>query len=173
MVKKYCLFFVLIFVPSIAASEELDYFASKQNQVTIYFGQGLRNEGPEPLGIFNFVYSQPDYVFRIKARRNFELLKFFGKDACAKYDCYLAGLSQDITVHIFKNVFVGAGLGFFISNKQTDRVDSKFMFGQKLFIGARFGNECVELMCRHFSNGSLTKDNSGYTFVGACVTHNF
>ncbi|MDR3256487.1 MAG: acyloxyacyl hydrolase [Endomicrobium sp.] len=109
----------------------------------------------------------------MQGRQNFELFGFFGKDTYENINCLSAGLSQDIIILVLKVFFVGTGLGIFIWNKKTDRVSSNFTFGEKVFVGIKCGDECVEFVGRHFSNGDLTDKNSGYNFIGVAMVHNF
>jgi hypothetical protein len=149
-----------------------NYFAGKTDQIAIYAGVGVQGK-VEPLSILNIAYSQQNKFFRLQGRQNFELLGFFGKGTYKKYDCLTAGLSQDVIVPLYKGLFIGTGLGIFIANKKTDRVNSNFTFGEKIFIAIRYKDEVIELLGRHFSNGSLTGKNKGYNFVGIMAAHNF
>jgi hypothetical protein len=154
-------------LPSTAKKDIVEkvIFGTKLNQVQSYFGVSARLES---LYIVNLSYSQPNDFFRLEGRQNFELVKF-----ADRYDLYLAGLSQDVINSIYRKSFVGLGLGIFIANKTTDRVGSNFTFSEKVFLGFRFGNQVVELLYRHFSNGSVTNENSGFDFVGLTLSQNF
>jgi hypothetical protein len=136
-------------------------------------GGGVHNVKLEPLSILNVALSQQNKFFRLQGRQNFEILGFLGKGTYKKYDCLIAGLSQDVIILAYKGIFIGTGLGIFISNKKTDRVGSNFTFGEKIFVAIRYKDEVIELLVRHFSNGSLTSENRGYNFVGIVVAHNF
>jgi hypothetical protein len=152
--------------------EAEDYFGGKTDQVVVYTGVGVQGN-LELLSIFNIFYSQRNKFFRLQGRQNFELLGLFGKDTYKKYNCLVAGLSQDVIIPVYKGLFIGTGLGIFISNKKTDRVSSNFTFGEKIFVGIKCNNEVIELLGRHFSNGDLTGKNKGYNFVGIAVVHIF
>jgi hypothetical protein len=148
------------------------YFGDKTDQVAVYLGESIR-ETIEPLYMLNGCYSQKNKFFRLQGRRTFEVLGFLGKGTYKQYDCFLLGLSQDIIVPVHKAVFVGTGLGPYISPKGTARVSSKFAFGVKFFVGIKYNNECIELAWRHFSNGGLTDKNIGHNFFGVTMAHNF
>jgi hypothetical protein len=171
-------FFILGSV-CVVTCEAGNYFGEKRNQLSIYVGQEFsaiygKSLKTEPLCSVNFVYSQPNTFFRVPGRQNFEILGFFAYDyEYKKYNRLTAGLSQDIIIPVYKCVFFGLGTGIFISQRTTEKVSSRFIFGQKAFVGIKFDDEIVELVVRHFSNGDLTPQNSGYNFIGIVLAHNF
>ena len=86
----------------------------------------------------------------------------------------ILGISEDAIVFHTQRFYIGATLGAYIKSQKTDRISSKFTFGQKFFIGLKFlQNSAMELYVRHFSNGSLTELNSGQNFMGLSYTINF
>jgi hypothetical protein len=166
----------------VVTCEARSYFGEKENQLSIYVGQeftGINGKNPriEQLCGFHIVYSQPNTFFRLQGRQNFEGLCFFAyNNKYRKYNRFTAGLSQDIIIPVYIyncNFFCGLGTGIFISDIGTEKISSRFMFGQKAFVGIKFGTEIIELFVRHFSNGDLTSKNEGYNFFGIAIVHNF
>ncbi len=120
-------------------------------------------------------YSQPDEIFRLNGKRNFEIISWFtfSKNSFSKYTQTFMGISQDVIFNITKNIYFGGGFGMYIKDKKIDRISSQFTFGQNYFIGYGFKNIELELMVRYFSNGGLTKINHGQNFIGLKTNYNF
>ncbi|NYZ67477.1 acyloxyacyl hydrolase [Endozoicomonas sp. SM1973] len=84
------------------------------------------------------------------------------------------GISKDVALLSGTNAYLTLGLGAYIKDNDTNRIGSKFTFGERLAVGYRFNNGvALELYARHFSNGSLTKENSGQNFAGLSVGYTF
>ena len=120
-------------------------------------------------------YSQPDEIFRLNGKRNFEIISWFtfSNNEFSKYNQTFIGISQDVIFNISKNIYFGGGLGMYIKDKKTDRIGSQFTFGQSYFIGYNIKNTVeLELIVRHFSNGGLTEINHGQNFIGLKINYN-
>ncbi|WP_180675656.1 acyloxyacyl hydrolase [Helicobacter sp. 11S03491-1] len=86
-----------------------------------------------------------------------------------QYNLGYLGISEDIAFPLYRNFYFGLNLGFYIKSKQDSRVGSAFSFGEKAFLGIRWGWGNLELFVRHFSNGGLKTPNVGYNFAGLAM----
>lgn len=163
-------------------------FGSKQNQIMLHSGMSFRSNGFEKLFHASLSYSQPDTFFRLPARNNIEAGVIRGEDweegestkyfknelNLSQYDTTILGLSKDVAVLSGTNSYLTVGLGAYIKNQTSNRIGSKFTFGQRIGVGYRFDSGLnIELFARHFSNGSLTQENSGQNFAGLSTGFSF
>ena len=150
-------------------------FAGSNNQVSMHFGVSAYGERFEGLFLTGVQYSQPNVFFRIHGRRSVELMTARGGGELSRYSqLMIFGFTQDALLPISGPVYTGINLGIYIKSNATDRISSKFTFGEKLFLGIGIFNGVVlELYGRHFSNGTLTEINSGQNFAGVSVIKNF
>ena len=182
MIHKIC---ILIFATAVIVASQVSEseakktktnpsFGSKECQVSVYFGASARKE-IEDLFLVGVQYSQPNEFFRIHGRRSIELMTAHGIGDFSRYNQPLIfGLAQDVIFHLFGTMYAGINLGIYIKSNSTDRISSKFTFGEKVFLG--FGlleNYRLEWYGRHFSNGTLTEQNGGQNFLGLSVIMNF
>ncbi|EKF9136354.1 acyloxyacyl hydrolase [Vibrio cholerae] len=162
-----------------------------ENQITISAGQSVRSGfDRENLYMGSIVYSQPSTFFRIPAKLNIEGIYVKGKDASADkqvgdnlyprdlrlsdYDMGIFGISQDVQLFNINGFYSSIGLGGYLKSESTDRISSKFTFGEKITVGYQFNNTVnLELYARHFSNGSLTDKNAGQNFYGLSLGYSF
>ena len=149
-------------------------FDDAEHQISVHGGVSLRSK-LENLYLFEIQYSQANTFFGLDARQNIELITARGFGDARKYSQdIILGISEDAIIFHTDRLYLGAQLGAYIKSQTTDRISSKFTFGQKLFIGIKFlKNSAIELFVRHFSNGTLTEQNSGQNFMGLSYTINF
>ncbi|MDR0304203.1 MAG: acyloxyacyl hydrolase [Chitinispirillales bacterium] len=129
----------------------------------------------EKLFIVGLNYSQPNDFFRLPGRRNVEFLTQRGIGELSQYNQNIIfGFSQDLISPAVWRLYGGINLGIYIKPQMTDRISSRFTFGERAFLGFRVIDELVlELYARHFSNGDLTGGNAGQNFIGLSVMWNF
>jgi len=168
---------VFVFISGVLAADDRvnPAFGGKDNQISLHFGQSLR-DSLENLFMVEARYSQPNEFFRIHGRRNMEFITARGASELARYNQNLIfGLSQDALTRLFHDsVYGGINLGIYIKSHVTDRISSRFTFGQRVFLAYKFSDFiAIEAFGRHFSNGTLTAQNSGQNFVGFTVIYNF
>ncbi|MDR1494723.1 MAG: acyloxyacyl hydrolase [Rickettsiales bacterium] len=177
----------LILLLTISANRALGanpIFGEAQNQISLHLGQGL-GSGGAPFSIFKFdkkpngfylfsvQYSQPDTNFRLAGRRNLEFMILKGFGAEYKYSQSMFGASWDILLLWGERMYLGVSLGAYIKSKIDEWIDSRFTFGERMFVGCRFQRLNLEIFVRHFSNGDLTTINHGYDFVGTALALNY
>ena len=150
--------------------------------IMIHGGLSAKSGRTEELGYGSLTYNQPTIFFRTPSRRNLEIGymagRTDGKDDdgnpvdYSQYNQIVFGASQDIVLG-WKDLYFTVGLGAYIKSKATNRIGSKFTFGQRAGIGTNFSGKNIEIFGRHFSNGGLTDDNSGQNFVGLSLGFDF
>jgi hypothetical protein len=106
-----------------------------------------------------------------------------GKGEFSEYNQDIVfGFSQDLILPAFWwtspkpfcKIYAGINLGIYIEPNITDRIGSRFTFGERVFLGYRIiDGLTVELYGRHFSNGDLTEINGGQNFIGLSAMWNF
>ena len=175
-----CFILISFSYHSFASDIHNPIFGSRDNQLSLWAGKSFRSDGFEKLYSLNLQYSQPNTFFRLPGRRNIEIGGFTGgkheaneKNDLSQYDQYIGGLSQDVLIFYGDNFYSGVGLGAYIKSESTSRISSKFTFGEKIFVGYSFGAVSAELYVRHYSNGTLTKENAGQNFAGLALAYNF
>ncbi|ODS23429.1 hypothetical protein AB835_08945 [Candidatus Endobugula sertula] len=164
-------------------------FGEYQNQFSLSLGQSIRRGlNTEELFYADMTYSQPTTFFRRAARRNIELGGFKGNDCTeticsadngyprtanlSQYDLALFGLSGDVLLFSIGNFYTNVRLGAYIKSETTNRIRSAFTFGEKITFGYRMNRINLEFYARHFSNGTLTNENSGQNFYGLSIAIN-
>ncbi|MDR0308009.1 MAG: acyloxyacyl hydrolase [Chitinispirillales bacterium] len=176
MSKKVQMLLYLLFILQTHAEIPNPAFGGNNDQISVRFSQSIRDAGKlEDLFIFELCYSQPNKFFRLPGRQNMEFITQRGNGELSKYNQdIIFGLSQDLISPAIWRMYAGINLGIYIKSQVTDRIDSKFTFGERIFLGVRILNEFrLELSVRHFSNGSLTHKNSGQNFAGLNTSFNF
>ena len=122
-------------------------FGDYKNQISGYAGYafgGMDDEKYNALGMLQ--YSQPTEIFRLTGRQNLHLGYVNGDT-----DWFLASV----------------GIGAFIRTSTTDKLNSRFTFGERAFVGYNITQTSrAEFFVQHFSNGDLTDKNMGYNFFG-------
>jgi len=185
MLKKYflCALFFLSF-SVVSAEIPNPAFGEKKHQLSLHFGNGIRSGlNFEELYLGAISYGQANRFFMLPGRINLEFMTHRGMGRFAEYNQYaIMGFSQDLIVPAFiwaepkaiSRLYLGINLGIYIQSEMTQRISSRFAFGQRAFLGYRINDKfAVELYGRHFSNGDLTEKNSGQDFLGFSVFWNF
>ena len=180
---------MMLFSSSVFSSDNA--LIGDRNQLTISAGQSVRSGfATENLYMGSIAYSQPSTFFRIPAKMNMEVIYLAGKDASddkkvgddlyprdlklSDYDMGMIGISQDIQLFNLNGFYSSLGLGGYLKSESTDRISSKFTFGEKVTVGYQFNSTVnLELYARHFSNGTLTDKNAGQNFYGLSLGYSF
>ena len=119
----------------------------------------------------NLIYAQPNRIFKLPGRLNFEIGGFFTPaNQTHIYNFAIIGISQDVIFPIypsdFGNLFLGVGIGLYLKSKVDDRVGSAITFGERLFVGYMVEDYDIELYYKHYSNGTIEIPNGGHDFWG-------
>ena len=160
-------FFVLCACSALWAQIPNPAFFQKKNQLSVSYGQSYRDRW-EKLFIGGISYGQPNEFFRLPGRINVEFLTAHGIGDMAQYkQDIIFGFAQDLISPPIWRMYAGINLGIYIKPKITERINSRFTFGERAFLGYNISeNWGAELYWRHFSNGDLTDKNKGQNFIG-------
>ena len=200
--KKFIIPLSIILAPAAAIAEFYpadtnSFFGKAQNQIMLSLGRGFDSgeliifehiNKPAPFYMASLTYSQPGTFFRLPARQSINLIKtqgfsngnyngkcvFNGKCQWHDYSNEIFMLSEDVALFWTNRWYAGAGMGAAMAGKQTERENTKFLLGYKLFVGYRFTESWnAEFFMQHFSNGDTGEENNVYDFFGLAAAFNF
>ena len=172
-------FFFFLFLCS-AANAAHPIFGDYQNS---FRAEGFRTTDfwSDGAGHLMLTYSQPSTWWRLEGRRNVHIMRFVGRTRGA-HPMYLReqlgvstgnsiaqwaiGYSHDIIFWQPRNFFFGAGIGGFVKEQKNDFGGSRWMWGERIFIGYRAGRMHFEFALTHYSNGRMHKFNHGVNSFG-------
>jgi hypothetical protein len=132
--------------------------------------------------MIQLTYSQPTEFFRLPARRNLSVTQNIGYGTKYQYSDYfgtfewnwknfnttIASISWDVAVLHGESWYFGAGAGFAMQGRQTERECTKLLFPFKVFFGYRISDKWnSDIFTQHFSNG----DAGGEGFMDSKMTH--
>ena len=181
--KKF-LFAWILLLPQITNANPL-FNTNKYNSIGIYFAQntGHGNLGHllwpwdwkfNPGTLIMMQYSQPVQILRLPARVNVHALQNFGYHSADDTSFAAVGISWDIAFFSWCGWYAGAGLGPYMRDSGDKYVESRLVFGERVFIGKNVTeNIRAELFTLHFSNGDFTETNRGFNFVGLGFNYSF
>jgi hypothetical protein len=168
-----------------AMAETNIMFGDKINSVTLYGAQSTNSGSLLKLvqpGIWDFTpqtfimaqYSQPIKFFRLDSRLNLNLGQNFGYNSSHGLSFMGIGISVDSALVQYDGWYAGIGIGPFMRNNMDRWVESRLVFGEKVFIGKNINeNWLFEIFTIHFSNGNFTNKNEGFNFAGLGVGYKF
>lgn len=185
--KKYAFFFALVAagMPAIAVADNPMFGPDMQNSVAIYIGQGIGSGtlfklvDPvlwefSPMTTFMLQYSQPMELFRLPARMNLNVVQNFGYHSSKGLSFFGVGVSWDVALVHWHGFYLGLGLGPYMRDSHDRYVESRLVFGEKVFIGKNITDAWrAELFTLHFSNGDFTETNKGFNFTGLALSYSF
>lgn len=147
------------------------FFGDKQNQISASVGSSFGSMSPElDSGFLMLQYSQPTQIFRLDGRWNLNASMVANPDNV----WFMGGVSFDVALLSWRDLYFGAGIGAYIRTDRTERLDSRFTFGERAFIGYKLTDTVnIEFFVHHFSNGDITDKNLGYNFFGVSASWNF
>lgn len=184
--KKYFLFltFLTLTTPAIATETNI-FFGDKINAITLYGAQGVGSGTLLKLvqpGLWDFnpqtlllaQYSQPMKFFRLDSRLNLNVAQNFAYNSSQGLSFFAIGISIDSALFQYKDWYMGIGIGPYMRDNMDRWVESRLVFGEKVFIGKNFGdNWHAEIYTIHFSNGNFTYANEGFNFAGFGIGYKF
>lgn len=156
-----------------------------QNSIGIYAGQSTAQGDLghlvfpwdwriKPMSIAILQYAQPINILRLPGRVNVSMLQNFAYDSEDGASFGAFGISWDVVLGSFCGWYFGGGIGPFMRDSGDKYVESRLVFGERLFIGKNIGeNWRAELFTLHFSNGDFTEINRGFNFVGLGINYSF
>jgi len=159
-------------IPVRAAEANVLFGEDNRNQFGLYLGGGNNKEiGGNRAPVFMAAhYAQPTELFRLPTRLLLETAGILGGGE----DWFMAGAALETALISWRGFYTGVGIGVHMRDKVTSRLDSKFTFSQKVFVGYSITNSVsMEMFFRHISNGTLSERNEGYNFFGLGALVNF
>lgn len=173
----------ILILPSFAQNNVM--FGDKQNSITIYGAQstgsgtllkliqpGLWDFHPQTLAMIQ--YSQPMQFFRLDSRLNLNIAQNFAYNSSRGLSFFAMSISLDTALLQYNNWYAGIGIGPYMRDVMDRWVESRLVFGEKVFIGKNINDKWnIELFTIHFSNGNFTNTNEGFNFVGLGIGYKF
>ena len=183
--KKYLISLIsaLFIMPVMADTNVM--FGDKINSITLYAAQSVGSGSLLKLiqpGLWDFnpqtfimaQYSQPIQFFRLDSRLNLDVVQNFAYKSSHGLDFFGLGISVDTALLQYVGWYMGIGIGPYMRNNMDRWVESRLVFGEKVFIGKNISNNWhAELFTIHFSNGNFTQKNEGFNFAGLGVGYRF
>lgn len=183
--KKIIALIGLITFASPAIADSNVFFGEKLNSITLYGAQSTGSGSLLKLvqpGIWDFnpqtfimaQYAQPIQFFRLDSRLILNIGQNFAYNSSRGLSFMGIGISVDTALVQYDGWYMGIGIGPFMRNNMDRWVESRLVFGEKVFIGKNINeNWNVEMFTIHFSNGNFTPKNEGFNFVGLGIGYKF
>ena len=183
--KKIVLFLCVASFLSPTFAETNIMFGDKINSLTLYAAQSsgsgslLKLIQPgiwdiSPQTFFMAQYSQPMQFFRLDSRLNLNVVQNFAYKSSRGLSFSGVGISIDTALLQYNDWYGGIGIGPYMRDVMDYWVNSRLVFGEKVFIGKNINpNWHIEIFTIHFSNGNFTPVNLGFNFAGIAVGYKF
>ena len=127
-----------------------------------------------PQTLIMLSYAQPMEIMRLPARMNVTLMQNIAYESNKGLSFIGIGASWDVSLFQYNGFYFGIGIGPYYRDNHDRWVSSRFIFGEKVFIGKQIDqNWRAELFTQHFSNGDLTPVNHGFNFIGIGANYSF
>ena len=185
IMKKYLIALIIVNFIAPAIADNNVMFGNKINSMTLYAAQGVGKGSLLKLiqpGIWDFnpqtfimaQYSQPIQFFRLDSRLNLNVVQNFAYKSSHGLDFFGMGISIDTALLHYDGWYAGIGIGPYMRDNMDRWVESRLVFGEKVFIGKNIKeNWHIELFTIHFSNGNFTPKNEGFNFAGMGFGYRF
>ena len=183
--KKIITLLWLITLTTPAMADTNVFFGDKLNSITVYSAQSTGSGSLLKLvqpGIWDFnpqtfimaQYSQPIQFFRLDSRLNLNIGQNFAYNSSHGLNFLGIGISVDTALIQYDGWYAGIGIGPFMRDSMDRWVESRLVFGEKVFIGKNIDENWVfEIFTIHFSNGNFTPRNEGFNFAGLGIGYKF
>ena len=185
--KKFIAVFLSIACTSAFADTDINpmFGADNENAIALYVSQGtgagtlFKLVDPfmwefEPMTNLMLQYSQPMEIFRLPSRMNLSVVQNLGYHHTQGLSFTAIGVSWDVALINWRGFYLGIGIGPYMRDSRDRYVQSRLVFGERVFIGKNIGNDWhIELFTQHFSYGDFTEINRGFNFTGLAVNYSF
>lgn len=183
--KKFLISLIALTSAVPAVAETNIMFGDKINAMTFYAAQGVGSGSLLKViqpGLWDFnpqtfvmlQYSQPIRFFRLDSRLNLNVGQNFAYKSSQGLHFMGIGISVDTALLQYDDWYMGIGIGPFMRERRDRWVESRLVFGEKVFIGKNISeNWHIELFTIHFSNGNFTTKNEGFNFAGLGFGYKF
>ena len=184
LVMKIYWTFIFLIVPIVASANPM-LADGTQNSISISVAQSTGNKGLgqlvapwdwkfSPQTVIIAQYSQPVTLLRLPARINISALQNIAYHSADGASFGAVGVSWDVVLGSMCGWYFGVGIGPYMRDSGDKYVESRLVFGEKVFVGKNIGDRWrAELFTLHFSNGDFTELNSGFNYLGLGVHYNF
>lgn len=184
MKKLFCVLMILI-PTTIMANANPMFADNTRNSIGIYVAQstGQGDLGHlvfpwewefNPMTLVMAQYSQPINILRLPGRINIHALQNLAYGAADGASFGAVGISWDVLIAAWRGFYFGIGIGPYMRDSGDKYVDSRLVFGEKVFVGKNVTEKIrAELFSLHFSNGDFTNPNHGFNFVGMGINYSF
>ncbi len=176
LMKKYLVSLCSLFIMVPAIAETNVMFGDKVNSMTLYIAQsvgsgtllklvqpGLWDFYPQDLLLIQ--YAQPIKFFRLDSRLNLNVMQNLAYHSNRGLSFTGIGISVDTALLHYNGWYAGIGIGPYMRNRKDYWVESRLVFGEKVFIGKNISdNWFAEIFTIHFSNGNFAGISFGYRF---------
>ncbi|MBE6457098.1 MAG: acyloxyacyl hydrolase [Alphaproteobacteria bacterium] len=181
---KSVLILGLILIPCATIANPM-FENGTRNSIGVYIGQstGHGDLGHlvwpwdwefNPMTIAMVQYSQPINFLRLPGRINVHLLQNFAYRHNDGASFGAIGISWDLALASICGWYFGVGIGPYMRDSGDKYVESRLVFGERVFIGKNIGERIrAEFFTQHFSNGDFTNLNRGFNFLGLGINYSF
>ena len=183
--KKSLIFFMFsLYFPQAIANNPM-FANDTQNSIMLYAGQGTGSGSLfklvdpfmweiEPMTMLMAQYSQPMKIFRLPSRMNLSYVQNFAYRHTHGLSFMAIGISWDLAIVNWNGFYIGFGIGPYMRDSKDEYVESRLVFGEKVFIGKNISDRWrTELFTLHFSNGDFTEINHGFNYTGLAINYSF
>lgn len=180
------LFVLLAFISMTDAVCANPMFADgTENSIGLYIAQGTGSGSLFKLinpGLWDFSpmtsgmiqYSQPMEIFRLPSRMNLNYVQNIAYNSQKGLSFMAIGVSWDIALINWRGFYAGIGVGPYMRDSRDRYVESRLVFGEKVFIGKNIADQWrIEIFTHHFSNGDFTEKNRGFNYTGIGINYSF
>ena len=184
--KKFYAIFVIFFMSAANANHDNPMFEKhKLNSIMFHVAQstGRGDLGHlalpwewefNPMTLIGLQYSQPTKFLRLPSRVNIHLIQNFAYRSNDGASFGAMGISWDVAFFNRHGWYIGAGIGPYMRDSADDYVESRLVFGEKIFVGKTVTDKIrAEIFTLHFSNGDFTEINHGLNFLGLAINYSF
>ncbi len=183
---KHAIVICILLVPTISHAQHNPMFAiHTRNSIGIYAAQSTGHGdlghlvAPwewnfSPMTLVMFQYSQPITFLRLPSRINIHALQNFSYHGARGTSFGAIGISLDVLFAAWRGFYFGIGIGPYMRDSGDKYVDSRLVFGERVFIGKNITPRIRgEIFTLHFSNGDFTDPNHGFNFAGLGINVSF
>lgn len=162
--------------------------AGQAYQVSMTGGQSFRSKGVEQLFIYNTSFSRATTCFDLPSKTNIEFGGVKGKfnntrmvgdsgypstTNLSQYNLIYIGVSEDVKLIDYYNIYSSMGTGLYLKEKRTDRINSIYQIGLKLALGYNWQHFSIEGYIRHFTAIQIFTSEKSQNYYGLTVNYNF
>ena len=164
------IFLILSLSQFIVSSAKANYINNNSGKyLVLNLGKSIRKIGEiEDISFFTISCEKQNNISKIRGKSGVEfgnITLLSTNTRYLNYNQFILGIYHNILFGQ-DNLYLSLGIGGYLKTKRTERIGTYFTFSEKISIGTKINDIVVELYLRHFSNASMSKENSGQNFLG-------